>query len=80
MSLKLPHRHWEGPEVNPDKTYFPDEYHRHVLYITRIFFIYGPPEEEFIGKYITDNIKAINGNIVFYFYICTYIPHAAVSA
>ena len=50
VSLKLPRRHWEGPEVDPDKTYFADEYLRHVLYITRIYFIYGPPEDELIGK------------------------------
>ena len=50
VTLKFPHRQWDGREVDPDKTYFPDLYHRHLLYITRIFFIYGPPEEEFIGK------------------------------
>ena len=50
VPLKLPRRRWEGPEVDPDQTYFSDEYLRHVLYITRIYFIYGAPEEELIGS------------------------------
>lgn len=50
VPLKLPRRRWEGPEVDPDQTYFSDEYLRHVLYITRIYFIYGAPEEELIGN------------------------------
>lgn len=49
VALKLPRRQWQGPEVDPDKTYFPDEYLKHVLYITRIYFIYGQVEEEHIG-------------------------------
>ena len=51
VPLKLPRRYWDGPEVDPDQTFFPDEYLRHVLYITRIYFISGEPEEELIGKY-----------------------------
>lgn len=49
MPLKLPHRKWQGPEVDPDQTYWPDTYLRHLLYITRIYFVYGPPDEETIG-------------------------------
>ena len=50
VPLKLPRRYWDGPEVDPDQTFFPDEYLRHILYITRIYFISGEPEEELIGK------------------------------
>ncbi len=50
VPLKLARRYWEGPEVDPDQTYFPDEYLRHILYITRIYFISGNPEEELIGR------------------------------
>ena len=49
VQLRLPRRQWEGPEVDPDQTYFQDEYLKHILYITRIYFIYGTPEEELIG-------------------------------
>ena len=49
VPLKLSKYHWEGPEVDPDRTCYPDEYLRHVLYVTRIFFIYDPREEELIG-------------------------------
>jgi len=49
VGLKLPRNHWDGPEVDPDQTFFIDEYLRHVLYITRIYFVYGAPEEELIG-------------------------------
>ncbi len=50
VPLKLPRRYWDGPEVDPDQTFFPDEYLRHILYITRIYFISGEPEEELIGE------------------------------
>lgn len=43
---------WSGPDhVNPDQTYFADEYLHHVLYITRIYFLYGTAERELIGTY-----------------------------
>ena len=50
VPLKLPRNHWDGPDVDPDQTFFIDEYLRHVLYITRIYFVYGAPEEELIGE------------------------------
>ena len=51
IPLKLPRRLWVGPDqVDADQTYFPDEFLRHVLYITRIYFIYGAPSDELIGK------------------------------
>ncbi len=40
-----------GPEVEPDQSYFPDDYLKHILYVTRIYFIYGAVEEELIGTY-----------------------------
>lgn len=50
VALKLPKKQWHtGLNVNPDHTYFPDEYSRHVLYITRIYFRYGEAEPELIG-------------------------------
>uniref|UniRef100_X1ZRJ1 Uncharacterized protein n=1 Tax=Capitella teleta TaxID=283909 RepID=X1ZRJ1_CAPTE len=60
VPLKLPRRRWEGPEVDPDQTFFNDEYLRHVLYITRIYFIYGAPEEELIGAqdFLPDFLRA----------------------
>ncbi|ESN93461.1 hypothetical protein HELRODRAFT_181005 [Helobdella robusta] len=49
VPLKLPRKQWKSFEINPDETYFPDEYLRHVLNITRIYFRYGEPEVELIG-------------------------------
>jgi len=49
VPLKLPKKQWKGPEINPDQTCFQDEYMRHLLYITRIYFHYGLPEPELIG-------------------------------
>jgi hypothetical protein len=49
VSLRLPRKEWQGPEVDPDQTYFQDDYLKHILYISRIYFIYGTPEEELIG-------------------------------
>jgi len=49
VALKLPKKQWKGPEINPDQTCFHDEYMRHLLYITRIYFHYGLPESELIG-------------------------------
>jgi len=59
VPLKLPRGQWKCPEVNPDQTCFVDDYLRHVLYITRIYFRYGSPESELIGRHhqspITDH-------------------------
>jgi len=53
VPLKLLKKQWKGPpEINPDQTCFHDEYMRHLLYITRIYFHYGLPESELIGRYI----------------------------
>jgi len=49
VALKLSKKQWTGPEINPDQTCFHDEYMRHLLYITRIYFRYGLPEPELIG-------------------------------
>lgn len=49
VCLKLPKRQWHGPDIKPDETSSADEYLRHVLYITRIYFCYGPQEDELIG-------------------------------
>ena len=50
LPLKLARKLWAGPDhLNPDQTYFPDEYLHHVLYITRIYFIYGTTQTELIG-------------------------------
>ena len=50
VPLKLARKLWAGPDyLNPDQTYFPDEYLHHVLYITRIYFIYGTTQSELIG-------------------------------
>jgi len=50
LPLKLARKLWAGPDhLNPDQTYFPDEYLHHVLYITRIYFIYGITHSELIG-------------------------------
>ena len=51
VPLKLPKKHWTSLEINPDQTYFPDDYLRHILYITRIYFRYGDPETELIGRH-----------------------------
>jgi len=56
VALKLPKKHWRTLNVNPDHTYFPDEYSRHVLYITRIYFRYGETEPELIGAFKTSII------------------------
>ena len=50
VPLKLSHRHWDGRVVDADQTSFPDEYRRHVLYITRVYFVYGAIESELIGQ------------------------------
>ena len=49
VALKLPKKQWTAPTINPDQTCFHDEYMRHLLYITRIYFHYGLPEPELIG-------------------------------
>ena len=49
VSLRLPKRQWSSLDIKPDQTSFPDEFLRHTLYITRIYFCYGPPEVELIG-------------------------------
>jgi len=50
LPLKLARKLWAGPDhLNPDQTFFPDEYLHHVLYITRIYFIYGTTHSELIG-------------------------------
>jgi hypothetical protein len=53
VPLKLPKKHWRSVQINPDQTYFTDDYLRHVLYITRIYFRYGETESELIGKLFT---------------------------
>ena len=50
VPLKLPKKQWCTLSINPDHTVFPDEYSRHVLYITRIYFRYGEAEPELIGQ------------------------------
>ena len=51
LPLRTPRKMWSGPDhVNPDQTYFGDEYLHHILYITRIYFVYGQSDREFIGK------------------------------
>jgi len=53
VPLKLARKLWAGPDyLNPDQTYFPDEYLHHVLYITRIYFIYGTTQCELIGLFL----------------------------
>jgi len=53
LPLKLARKLWAGPDhLNPDQTYFPDEYLHHVLYITRIYFIYGTTHSELIGLFL----------------------------
>ena len=53
LAMKLPRKQWEKYEINPDQTCFHDDYSRHILYITRIYFHYGTPEIELIGmKYM----------------------------
>jgi len=54
IPLKLPKKQWHTLDINPDHTYFSDEYSRHVLYITRIYFRYGDAEPELIGSYNVD--------------------------
>jgi len=56
VPLKLGKKHWQTLNVNPDHTYFPDDYSRHVLYITRIYFRYGEAEPELIGQCIVDRL------------------------
>ena len=51
LPLKLPRKQWKGREINPDQTCYADDYLRHVLYITRIYFRYGSPDPELIGRY-----------------------------
>jgi len=54
VPLKLARKLWAGPDhLNPDQTYFPDDYLHHVLYITRIYFIYGTTQSELIGLLLT---------------------------
>lgn len=49
VSLKLPCKQWQGPEVDPDMTCTIDELVHHIFYITRIYFLFGKPEAELIG-------------------------------
>jgi len=50
-------------QVNPDQTYFDDDYLRHVLYITRIYFRYGEAESELIGKSI--DVRSTSGHVIY---------------
>lgn len=50
VSMKLPCKHWTGPEVNPDLTCTVDELLHHVFYLTRVFFIFGTIQAELIGR------------------------------
>jgi len=50
VPLKLPRKQWQGHDINPDRTCYADDYMRHVLYITRIYFRYGSPDPELIGR------------------------------
>jgi len=52
LPLKLPRKQWRGHDINPDQTCYADDYLRHVLYITRIYFRYGSPDPELIGRYV----------------------------
>ena len=49
VALKLPRKQWKCHDINPDQTCYADDYMRHILYITRIYFRYGTPDPEFIG-------------------------------
>jgi len=53
VALKLPRKQWKCHDINPDQTCYADDYMRHVLYITRIYFRYGTPDPEFIGAHFT---------------------------
>ena len=58
LPLKLSRKLWAGPDhLNPDQTYFPDEYLHHVLYVTRIYFIYGTVHRELIGLLLLIGLK-----------------------
>jgi len=50
LPLKLPRKQWKSHDINPDRTCYADDYLRHVLYITRIYFRYGSPDPELIGQ------------------------------
>jgi len=52
VALKLPRKQWKCHDINPDQTCYADDYMRHVLYITRIYFRYGSPDPELIGRYV----------------------------
>ena len=52
VALKLPRKQWKCHDINPDRTCYADDYMRHVLYITRIYFRYGTPDPELIGRYV----------------------------
>lgn len=65
VPLKLPRRQWKCPEVNPDQTCFVDDYMRHVLYITRIYFRYGSPELELIGTFYLGHCASRDGGRTF---------------
>ncbi|ESO06890.1 hypothetical protein HELRODRAFT_170925 [Helobdella robusta] len=51
LPLRLPARTWTAPEVDPDVTSQPVEpiKNHHVIYITRIYFVYGASHVELIG-------------------------------
>lgn len=59
VPLKLSKKDWNILEINPDQTYFADEFVRHVLNITRIYFRYGDPEAELIGELFFSYFSAI---------------------
>ena len=49
MAIKLPVSTWTGSLVDPDKTFYLDEYLHHTLNITRIYFLHGTKVQELIG-------------------------------
>jgi len=57
VPLKLPRKQWKGHDINPDQTCYTDDYMRHVLYITRIYFRYGSPDPELIGRYGMEHVR-----------------------
>ena len=57
VPLKLSRKQWKGHNVNPDQTCYADDYLRHVLYITRIYFRYGSPDPELIGRYVARSVQ-----------------------
>jgi len=74
VALKLPRKQWKSHDINPDQTCYADVYLRHVLYITRIYFRYGSPDPELIGRYfaagcVVSSQLSLLSLICCYFYI-----------